>query len=754
MSGRAPSEAKLARAALIAQLAAARKGGAAPRRAIVGLTDSSDDDDDDGGGGGGGEPSSSSSSDDDDDYEAATAATSSAPTPLRRLAKPGAAGAPGGGGGASAGGAAAVDLADRLGGLGLEAAAPPPPLPSSSSAELPAELALPPALAARLFPHQTVGVAFLWGAHRARGAAGRGALLADEMGLGKTLQVAAFCAGLLGGGHAARVLVLAPKTLLAAWRAEFGVAGLAARTREYAAEQPAAERAAAAAFAARRGGVLLSTYGMAQHATAALAGAAGPGGFFDWVVLDEGHKLKVGGRVVFVVQFYSSTALTDALRPTACQPPTLLHPPPHPMLCQSHSMLLRARVLQIPARRRLVLSGTPVQNNLAELHALVDLTNPGLLGDAKEFREAFAKPIAAGLHRAAAPGEARRGADAAAALRAALAPVVLRREKADVFPEAAAPGGGARPDSASSAPGSALDESPPLDTAAGAAAGAAGPAALAPKVDLVVWLRLRPAQLALYRAFLAAPAVRAALNRSASPLAAITVLKKICDHPALLGEAGREGVAAGAATAARRACREGGGFGSGGGGAADADADAAAAAAAGAVAAEPEAAALLAALRAPGAATDANASCKTAAALALLARLVAEGHRTLVFSPSTRVLDALEAAAAAAGWAPARVDGGVASAGERAARVAAFQAPGSRSRVFLLTTQVGGVGLTLTAADRCIILSPSWNPAADDQAAGRAHRLGQTREVVVYRFVTAGTVEDKVYRAQVGGGFG
>ena len=71
-------------------------------------------------------------------------------------------------------------------------------------------------------------------------------------------------------------------------------------------------------------------------------------------------------------------------------------------------MQLRARVLQIPARRRLVLSGTPVQNNLAELHALVDLTNPGLLGDAKEFREAYAKPISAGLHRAAAAAFAAR----------------------------------------------------------------------------------------------------------------------------------------------------------------------------------------------------------------------------------------------------------------------------------------------------------------------------------------------------------
>ena len=67
----------------------------------------------------------------------------------------------------------------------------------------------------------------------------------------------------------------------------------------------------------------------------------------------------------------------------------------------------------------------------------------------------------------------------------------------------------------------------------------------------------------------------------------------------------------------------------------------------------------------------------------------------------------------------------------------------------LLTTQVGGLGLTLTAADRVVIYDPSWNPAADSQSVDRAYRIGQTREVVVYRLVTCGTVEEKVYRRQV-----
>ena len=69
--------------------------------------------------------------------------------------------------------------------------------------------------------------------------------------------------------------------------------------------------------------------------------------------------------------------------------------------------------------------------------------------------------------------------------------------------------------------------------------------------------------------------------------------------------------------------------------------------------------------------------------------------------------------------------------------------------VFLLTTQVGGLGLTLTAADRVIIVDPAWNPSVDNQSVDRAYRIGQQKDVVVYRLITCGTVEEKIYKKQV-----
>jgi len=80
-------------------------------------------------------------------------------------------------------------------------------------------------------------------------------------------------------------------------------------------------------------------------------------------------------------------------------------------------------------------------------------------------------------------------------------------------------------------------------------------------------------------------------------------------------------------------------------------------------------------------------------------------------------------------------------------RRAEFQSPAG-PRVLLLTTQVGGVGLTLTAATRVVMLDPSWTPAGDEQAIARAHRAGQKGKVVAYRLICEGLVEDAVYRLQ------
>ncbi|KAJ9526199.1 hypothetical protein QJQ45_009666 [Haematococcus lacustris] len=137
------------------------------------------------------------------------------------------------------------------------------------------------------------------------------------------------------------------------------------------------------------------------------------------------------------------------------------------------------------------------------------------------------------------------------------------------------------------------------------------------------------------------------------------------------------------------------------------------------------AAQLMKEMRSKGAA----ASCKTLFVLALLDRLVAEGHRTLIFSQSRVMLDILQAGIQARSMSFCRIDGTVLRPEDRQAAVQRFQEPCSTIPVFLLTSQVGGLGLTLTAANRVVIVDPSWNPSVDNQAVDRAYRIGQTRNV-------------------------
>ena len=127
--------------------------------------------------------------------------------------------------------------------------------------------------------------------------------------------------------------------------------------------------------------------------------------------------------------------------------------------------------------------------------------------------------------------------------------------------------------------------------------------------------------------------------------------------------------------------------------------------------------------------------------------LSSRGHRTLVFSRSTKTLDLVQRLASALSLGHERIDGSVPPA-EREVRRARFQAPGATTPLFLLTTTAAGVGLNLTAADRVIVVDPSWNPAADAQAVDRCYRLGQRRHVVAYRLITAATVEEVTYRKQ------
>jgi SNF2 family DNA or RNA helicase len=125
----------------------------------------------------------------------------------------------------------------------------------------------------------------------------------------------------------------------------------------------------------------------------------------------------------------------------------------------------------------------------------------------------------------------------------------------------------------------------------------------------------------------------------------------------------------------------------------------------------------------------------------IVRELVDGGHKALVFSQFTDYLDLLAERVTQMGLPFQRLDGSTPQA-ERTKRAAAFQR--GEGEVFLISLKAGGFGLNLTMADYVLIVDPWWNPAAEDQASGRAHRMGQQRPVTVYRLVTAGSVEERI----------
>jgi SNF2 family DNA or RNA helicase len=368
-----------------------------------------------------------------------------------------------------------------------------------------------------------------------------------------------------------------------------------------------------------------------------------------------------------------------------------------------------------------------------------------LLGCETEFRKEFSKNIAQGQSRDATERQRSQGARASDELRRLCRPFMLRREKNAVLAKASTEqetaGGGSPVSDGKTREASATPQKVPPSPSSGPATsieasttGWAGvkhaPSQLGTKNDLVVWIPLAPAQRRLYRAFLESSTVRAVLNKTGSALAAINVLKKICDHPSLcvaVAEDGNKAVSAETEvdetpqgetprtdkhesevmddTEHTESKRE----------------------------------AVLSAIASAGLSKrdlegDAAASGKAQFLRSLLRELTKNGHRTLVFSQSRKMLDVIEKFANQDGHALVRIDGNV-PAEERHNRVERFQNVANDIPLALLTTQVGGLGLTLTAADRVVIYDPSWNPAADSQSVDRAYRIGQTRDVVVYRCV-------------------
>jgi SNF2 family DNA or RNA helicase len=128
----------------------------------------------------------------------------------------------------------------------------------------------------------------------------------------------------------------------------------------------------------------------------------------------------------------------------------------------------------------------------------------------------------------------------------------------------------------------------------------------------------------------------------------------------------------------------------------------------------------------------------------MLQTILEEGKKVLIFSQYVRMLEILRRDLNEQGVKYCYIDG---STRDRQEQVEIFQKDESFP-VFLISLKAGGTGLTLTAAEYVFILDPWWNPAAEMQAIDRAHRIGQTKTVMYYKFISVGTIEEKILALQ------
>ncbi|KAL2128293.1 hypothetical protein VTI74DRAFT_9382 [Chaetomium olivicolor] len=417
-------------------------------------------------------------------------------------------------------------------------------------------------------------------------------ILADEMGLGKTLQTISFLGYLrhimgITGPH----LVTVPKSTLDNWKREFAkwtpeVNVLVLQGAKEERHQLINDRLVDENF-----DVCITSYEMILREKAHLKKFA-----WEYIIIDEAHRIK-----------NEESSLAQVIR-------------------------------MFNSRNRLLITGTPLQNNLHELWALLNFLLPDVFGDSEAFDQWFS-------------GQDRDQDTVVQQLHRVLRPFLLRRVKSDVEKS------------------------------------------LLPKKEVNVYIGMSEMQVKWYQKILEKDidAVNGAGGKRESKTRLLNIvmqLRKCCNHPYLF-----EG-------------------------------------------AEPG----------PPYTTDEHLvynSGKMIVLDKLLKRLQKQGSRVLIFSQMSRLLDILEDYCVFRGYKYCRIDGSTAHE-DRIAAIDEYNKPGSEKFIFLLTTRAGGLGINLTTADIVVLYDSDWNPQADLQAMDRAHRIGQTKQVVVYRFVTDNAIEEKV----------
>ncbi|XP_014589254.2 DNA excision repair protein ERCC-6 isoform X1 [Equus caballus] len=489
-----------------------------------------------------------------------------------------------------------------------------------SDAEFDEGFKMPGFLFRKLFKYQQTGVRWLWELHCQQA----GGILGDEMGLGKTIQIIAFLAGLSYSKIRTRgsnyrfeglgpTVIVCPTTVMHQWVKEFHTWWPPFRVAVLHETGSCTHRKEKLIRdIAHCHGILITSYSYIRLMQDDISR-------HDWhyVILDEGHKIRNPNAAVTL----------------ACK--------------------------QFRTPHRIILSGSPMQNNLRELWSLFDFIFPGKLGTLPVFMEQFSVPITMGGYANASPVQVKTAYKCACVLRDTINPYLLRRMKSDVKMSLSLPD----------------------------------------KNEQVLFCRLTDEQHKVYQNFIDSKEVYGILNGDMQVFSGLVALRKICNHPDLFsgGPRGPRGAPEGEL--------EGHQFGYW------------------------------------------KRSGKMIVVESLLKIWHKQGQRVLLFSQSRQMLDILEVFLRAQKYSYLKMDG-TTTVASRQPLITRYNEDTSIF-VFLLTTRVGGIGVNLTGANRVIIYDPDWNPSTDTQARERAWRIGQKKQVTVYRLLTAGTIEEKIYHRQI-----
>ena len=491
-----------------------------------------------------------------------------------------------------------------------------------------------PKLGDRLRPHQVVGVRFLWECISGERLANvhHGAILADEMGLGKSIQAVTLVWTCLkqsnyGGPLTQRAIITAPCSLVDNWKKEFDkwLGEGALRVCAIAESTPKGSRILSRFEG--DGDVLIISYDQLRKYIDRIAGMQRVG----LIVCDEGHKLK-----------NAEVKTTQAIQ-------------------------------RVPTKRRVILSGTPIQNDLSEFHSMVSFVNPGILGSLDVFKRVFQDPILRGRDPNYSEEEKAIGMDRAHFLSKLTSKFILRRKQT-------------------------LNEK-----------------YLPAKCEMTLFCPLSEKQRALYTDIVSAydaDGDDSFGNLLEQPFTAIMALRQLACHADLLiddispkDSKNLKSVKSDRITAAVRSMAE------------------------------------------------AEKSAKLCFLVELVRQCKAYDDKIVVVSNFTATLNIIGKALKKEKLCYLQLDG-TTPIKKRQGFVDEFNLSCPRTNryaplVFLLSSKAGGVGLNLVGANRLVLFDPDWNPANDAQAMGRVWRDGQKKTVYIYRLLSTGTIEEKIFMRQV-----